>query len=112
MSGINGANYLTLYEYSILAQAGITSATTITVNNGYYGTNSNPLQNTGIFVPARGVSPTINPPTGENNQTTSTTATNELGNVTSAAGTLVKDVITTAALLELNNHFLQLLAAL
>lgn len=67
----------------------------VTVNNGYYGTNSS-TPNTGPFTPATGVPPTIIPLAGENNQPTSTTATNELGNVTSAAGKLVKDVIIAA----------------
>lgn len=97
MSRIDIANYPGLYDYAILAQAGITSAATVTVTDGYYGTNSASTDSTGVFVPARGVPSTTTPLAGENNQPLATTATAELGNVSTAAGTLVKDVINTAA---------------
>jgi len=97
MSRIEFVNYPGLYDYAILAQAGITSAATVTVTDGYYGTNSASTDSTGVFVPARGVPSTTTPLAGENNQPLAAAATAELGNVSSAAGTLVKDVINTAA---------------
>jgi hypothetical protein len=37
-SPINKALYPNLFGYSVLAQSGITSATTTTINDGFYGT--------------------------------------------------------------------------
>lgn len=69
---VNLADYPTLVSYAILAQSGITTVDTTTVNDGYYGNAGGPSQVTGPFV-------ATGSPSGENNAAgTILAANNEL----------------------------------
>jgi hypothetical protein len=88
MSGISASTYTDVYQFAILS-AGTTTGISFgpgnSVNNGYYGASG----------PIIGPPPTTSgSPSGQGSAGQVTAGLAQLGNTTSAAGTLVADIIT------------------